>query len=111
MNSIVFEILKCVIVVAIILIARYAMPFFKQYAESDKMSGVTQWVESAVLYAQQVYWGKSGAERKEIVLKFLKETLDKTHVQITDEQLDVLIEAAVKAMKMKENAGAVLEEK
>ena len=39
----------------------------------------------------------------------LKEMLTAKNISITDEQLNILIEAAVKQMKMEENAGIVIE--
>ena len=107
MDELVFEIMRFVVVVAVILIVRYAVPFFKQLAETSKMDGIVQWVEQAVLYAQQVHWDAPGEEKKAIVVKFLKELLEKKNISITDEQLDILIEAAVKAMKMQEGIETV----
>lgn len=107
MDSLLFEVVRFVVVVVFILLARYGIPLLKQVATSDRMSNVTQWVESAVLYAQQVHWAQTGAEKKEIVTQFMKDLLNAKHITMTDEQLDVLIEAAVKAMKMQENAGTV----
>lgn len=103
MDDLVFEIVRFVIVVAIILFARYAIPYIKRALESEKMNMVVQWVESAVLYAQQVFQTSTGAEKKEIVKKFLLELLQSKHISITEEQLDILIESAVKAMKLQES--------
>ena len=50
-----------------------------------------------------------GAEKKAIVTDLLKEMLTAKNISITDEQLNILIEAAVKQMKMEENAGIVIE--
>ena len=41
--------------------------------------------------------------------EFLKEILMAKNIALSDEQLDVLIEAAVKQMKIEENAGVVIE--
>ena len=77
--------------------------------DRDKMAAIEKMVTQAVLYAQQVLTSKSGAEKKAIVTDLLKEMLTAKNISITDEQLNILIEAAVKQMKMEENAGIVIE--
>ncbi len=52
--------------------------------------------------AQQVYSARTGAERKAIVIDMLRNILTTKNISISDDQLEILIEAAVKAMKMKE---------
>lgn len=76
---------------------------------SAGMAAIEKMVTQAVLYAQQVLTSKSGAEKKAIVTDLLKEMLTAKNISITDEQLNILIEAAVKQMKMEENAGIVIE--
>ena len=102
MNEIVFEALKLAVMIIGLLIARYAVPWLKQRAENEKMEQIIVWVEQAVLMAQQVHWAKTGEERKQIVLEILKKIIEEKGIEITDEQLDTLIEAAVKSMKMGE---------
>lgn len=105
MDEILFEVVRFVVVVGAIAFVRYAIPLMRQFLSSEKMETVTQWAEYAVLYAQQVYKGSSGPEKKEIVTKFLREFLVSKKISITDEQLDILIESAVKSMKLAENSG------
>lgn len=109
MNDIIFEALKLLIMVCAAVIARYVIPWLKSRIEQDKMAAIEKMVTQAVLYAQQVLTSKSGAEKKAIVTDLLKEMLTAKNISITDEQLNILIEAAVKQMKMEENAGIVIE--
>lgn len=102
MDDIVFEILKCVVMVAALIVARYFVPWIKSVIETNNLSVVVEWVSSAVLMAQQVYTGAKGSDKKETVVKFLKSVLAEKNITITDEQLDTLIEAAVKEMKLQE---------
>lgn len=96
MNDILYEVLKAVIVLAVILITRYAVPYVKTQLENSKYSWLVTWVGIAVHSAEQTIMGdKSGPEKKEIVTKFLKEMLLSKNINITDEQLSNLIEAAV----------------
>lgn len=103
MNDIIFEALKLVLMIAVALITRYVIPCAKRLAETEKMNTVLTWVEQAVLCVQQVHDKTDGAKKKEIVTDFLRGVLDAKHIDMTDEQLDVLIEAAVKMLKMQED--------
>lgn len=109
MDDILFQALKLLIMVLGVFVARYVIPCVKRMIDTEKMETVTQWVEQAVLYAQQVHQSASGPEKKAIVTKFLWEILTAKNISISEEQLDVLIEAAVKSMKMQENAGISIE--
>ena len=103
MSDILYEILKSVLVLVLILISRYAVPYLKQRLENSKYDWVVRWAEIAVRSAEQTVFGdKKGAERKAIVTKFIKEMLLQKNVSISDEQLDSIIEAAVFAMKNKQ---------
>ena len=97
MNDILFEILKAVIVLAIILVTRYAVPYIKMKLENSKQEWLVKWVDVAVRSAEQTI-SSSGADKKYIVTKFIKEQLIKKNINISNEQLDNLIEAAVFAM-------------
>lgn len=99
MNDILFEILKAVLILAIILLMRYAVPWMKQMAEDTKYAWVAKWVAVAVRSAEQTVFGdKRGEEKKAIVTQFIKEQLIKKNIALSDAQLDNLIEAAVYAM-------------
>ena len=66
------------------------------------MEKVKFWTEAAVHCAQQLMADNEGADKKQAVESFLKRLLDENHIAITDEQLNTLIEAAVKQMKISE---------
>ena len=66
------------------------------------MEKVKFWVEAAVNCAQQLMSDLDGADRKKAVEAFLKRLLDENNISITDEQLDTLIESAVKQLKIAE---------
>lgn len=109
MNDIIFEILKLVVMLAVLVVTRYLIPLVKEKVGNDKLEVIAQWARYAVLKAQQVLWTESGADRKAYVTEFLKEMLIAKNISISDEQLDILIEAAVKQMKIEENAGITIE--
>ena len=74
MSDICFECLKILVMVAVLVLTRYVLP----------------WV-------------------KAIVTQFLKEILQEKNIALSDKQIEILIEAAVKQMKIQENSGIVIE--
>jgi len=96
MNDVLFEVLKAVIVLAVVLIVRYAVPYAKEAVEKSKYSWLITWVDIAVRAAEQTVFGEAtGAEKKAIVTEFIKELLISKNLSVSDEQLDKLIEATV----------------
>lgn len=99
MNEVLFEILKAVVILALTLLVRYAVPLMKMRVEETKHAWVIKWVELAVKSAEQTILGdKSGPEKKAIVMKFIREQLEAKKIAISDAQLDMLIESAVYIM-------------
>lgn len=102
MNEMIFEIMKLIVMIAVFIVTCYLIPWVRGKIGQDKLDEITKWVNVAVLMAQQVYFAKTGAERKAIVVDLLKNILIAKNISISDEQLDMLIEAAVKAMRIEE---------
>ena len=99
MNDILFEVLKAVLVLVVVLLARYTVPYAKSLLENSKYDWITEWIVVAVRSAEQTIVGaKRGEEKKAIVTQFIKEQLIKKNINLTDAQLDNLIEAAVYAL-------------
>ena len=107
MNDILFELLKLIVMIAVLLVMRYAIPWLRARIGAEKIAEIEKWAKKAVLMAQQVYWNKSGEERKEIVTEFLREMLIAKNISISGEQLEILIEAAVKQLKIEEGRNTV----
>lgn len=109
MEEIIFEVIKIIVMVAALVVARYLVPWLKEKIGADKLTQIEKWARYAVEMAQQVHWSKPGEDRKAIVTEFLREILIAKNISISDEQLNVLIEAAVKEMKMQENSGIIID--
>ena len=103
MSEIIFEILRLVVLLAVLVVTYYLIPWVRGKIGQDRLDEITKWANAAVLMAQQVYAAKTGAERKVIVVDLLKDILIAKNISISDKQLDMLIEAEVKAMKMQES--------
>ncbi len=109
MNEFIFEVIKVIVMIAALVITRYLVPWLKEKIGQGKLAQIEKWARYAVEMAQQVHWSQPGEDRKALVIEFLKEILTSKNISISDEQLDVLIESAVKEMKMHENAGIMIE--
>lgn len=106
MDDLLFEILKLVVTIAVIVFARYALPAIKSLTSSTCIATAEKVVSDAVLYAQQVMKDSTGEEKKTVVTEIVEKILTDINVSMSDEQVDVLIEAAVKTMKMTEKEGS-----
>lgn len=100
MRDIVLEVLKLTIMIATMLITRYAIPWLKAKTQNETMSMVIDWAVQAVLAAEQTHQAETGQERKAIVTEFIKKILIQKNISLSDEELDTIIEAAVKQMNM-----------
>lgn len=109
MDEIIFEVIKLVVMVAALVVARYLVPWIKDKIGADKLAQIEKWTKYAVEMAQQVHWTETGEDKKAIITEFLRGILTAKNIALSDEQLDVLIEAAVKEMKIAENAGISIE--
>ena len=102
MSDITFEILKLVVMVTAILIARYLVPWLKVSIDEYDMKQIIRIVESGVQMAQQVHSAEPGEARKQIVVNYVHRMLAQKGLKISDEELDTLIEAFVKQLKVAE---------
>lgn len=99
MNEIVFEVLRAAVMLLIILLVRYAIPYVKLKAENTRYAWLVEWVDLSVRSAEQTIVGnKTGAEKKAIVTEFIKNLLMQKNISISDDQLNTLIESAVYIM-------------
>jgi LL-H family phage holin len=98
MRDIILELLKLTIMVATLVITRYVVPWIKAKTENEVMSTIIDLVAQAVLAAEQCHQAEPGPERKAIVTKFIKTILEQKNLALSDEELDMMIEAAVKQM-------------
>lgn len=102
MDDILFEVLKLIVMVAVFLVTTFLVPWLKNKIGADKIAQIEKWVNAAVLSAQQTKWDQSGEDRKKAVVQFVQKMCAEHNIKITDEQIDILIEAAVKQMKIDE---------
>ena len=98
MRDIIMELLKLTIMIAALVTTRYVVPWIKAKTQNETMQVLIDWAMQAVLAAEQVHQAEAGPERKAIVTKFIKQILQQKNIALSDEEIDVMIEAAVKQM-------------
>ena len=64
MSDICFEGLKILVMVAVLVLTRYVLPWVKSKADSEKLNLVAQWAYKAVLMAQQTMKATGGKREK-----------------------------------------------
>ena len=90
-------IVKVVIPILGAIITYILVPFFKSKTTKQQRENIYFWVRVAVQAAEMIYREKGqGMLKKEYVVKFLTSK----GIGITTEELDVLIEAAVKELNI-----------
>lgn len=86
-----------------ILIAYVAIPYFKQKTTVGQREEIYFWVQIAVNAAEQIFNHQGqGKDKKEYVIEFLKSK----GFEITTDDLDNMIESAVKELNLIQNEWA-----
>ena len=98
MREITLEALKLLIMVTVLVLTRFVVPWLKAKTSNETMQAVLDWTMQAVLAAEQAHQAQTGAERKSIVTEFIKNILIQKNISLSDEELNTLIEAAVMQM-------------
>jgi len=99
MNDILFRILICVAYVAAAALFRYALPYLRQKLKNTKYEFIVMAIEDAVYgYEQMIQGAGLGPKRKELVKDFAAKICRESGIEITDEQIELIIESAVQGM-------------
>lgn len=103
MNQKLFDLLMATIPVLGVIVTSFIIPYLKELIGNEKLEKYEYWVNAAV-HAAEMMWTESGKgeEKKAYVIQFLTEKFNKNKINITEEQMSVLIEAAVKQLKLEE---------
>lgn len=96
-------IVEGVIALIFIIVSIYLVPLIKNKIGDEQFTKLAGWVKFAVLKAEQVLTAETGEQKKKYVLSFIDEVLTENKINVTAEQLDVLIESAVKEMNIAQN--------
>lgn len=100
MDNRLFEIILALIPVLGAIITYFIIPYIKTNMDSAKLAQYKEWATLAVKSAEML-WRETGhgEDKKTYVVNFLTEMFNSRKITITEEQMNVLIESAVKEMK------------
>ena len=100
MNDLTFNILKIVIAVTTVFVSLYVVPLLREKLTESKYNRLLEMVEIAVRAAEQTIKGSGqGAIKKDEVVTFVSNWMVSHGINISDSQLDQLIECAVYNLK------------
>ena len=104
MDEKIFQIILASIPVFGAIITGFIIPFIKEKIGAEKLAKYEYWTSMAVKCAEMMFkeQGKNKT-KKEYVVNFLNEMFNKNKVVITSKQIEILVEAAVKELKLSEN--------
>ena len=104
MDEKIFQIILASIPVFGAIITGFIIPFIKEKIDAEKLAKYEYWTSMAVKCAEMIFKEQGmGEAKKEYVVNFLNEMFNKNKVVITSEQIEILVEAAVKELKLSEN--------
>ena len=103
MDDNLFKIIIAVLSILGTILTGIVIPYIKEKIGNEKLAKYEYWANYAVKAAEMIFAGQGmGEAKKEYVINFLDNMFNKNKVVITPEQIEVLIEAAVKIMKSEE---------
>ena len=104
MDEKIFQIILASITVFGASIIVFIIPFIKEKIGAEKLAKYEYWTSMAVKCAEMMFKEQGmGEAKKEYVVNFLNEMFNKNKVVITSKQIEILVEAAVKELKLSEN--------
>ena len=106
MEDAILKVIEGLVCITVIIVSRYVVPWVKSHASAAKISTAKLIIDAAVLAAQQTMKDELGSVKKSKVKARVVNELAEHGIMITGEQLEDLIEAAVKVMKVEEARAA-----
>ena len=107
MDETLFHIIELVITIIAAITARYLVPWLKAKLSADQIATLRTITEVAVLAAQQLHGNEPGGDRKRFAIAYIRDFCADHGISISGRQLDALIEAAVKTMKIESAKGGM----
>ena len=93
-----FSALSTFLVALIGLVVRQAVVFLNEKGLSEKLANKKYLVDIAVQAVEQIYKNEGGAEKLETAKKEALKAINRNGLQVSESELNLLIEASVKAM-------------
>lgn len=103
MDEKIFDLILLLIPIVGTILTTYIIPLIKEWIGNEKLAKYEEWTSMAVRAAELLFNESGmGEKKKEYVVEFLTDMFNKKKVVITEQQIEILIEAAVKQMKLEE---------
>lgn len=109
-REMILDIVRVLIAVAAFAITRYIIPAFREWIRGTQLEQVIKWAYRAVLAVEQTCGTYTGPQKKKIVTDFIRRMLIRKNITLSDEEINMLIEAAVKEMNQQAPVIGVLSE-
>lgn len=94
----IFTIIYAVVTVGAFLLGKYVFPKVPQDVK-QKLNDLAEWAAKFVVWAREFLDKKSGTEKMAAVVQQLKRIADEAGLDVTEEQLTAIAQAAYEAMK------------
>ena len=103
MDKKLFDLILMLIPVLVTILTSFIIPYIKEKIGNEKLVKYMAWAKLAVECAEMMFKERGmGKAKKEYVISFLNNMFNKNKVVITSEQIEILVESAVKEMKFNE---------
>ena len=103
MNDVLLKIILGLISILGTVITCIVVPYIKEKLGNEKLAKYEYWASMAVSAAEMIFKEQGmGETKKEYVVNFLNDMFNKDKIVITKEELEILVESAVKELKLNE---------
>jgi len=106
MHDLFLQLLYDIIAILVPILVGYAIAWLQKRIGTEKLEAVVRELATkrelarvAVLFVQQAYKDLGGAEKYDKAAEWLSDAADKIGIQLTEEEIKGLIEAALKELK------------
>ena len=99
MDERLFQVILALIPVLGAIVTYFIIPFLKEKVGNERLTQYKEWATLAVRAAEMI-WTETGhgADKKAYVVSYLNDLFNENKVVITEEQINILIEAAVQEL-------------
>lgn len=96
-NKVFVEVALAIISIIGALITGILIPYIRTKIAAGRLEEIQYWVNAAVTAAEQIF---NCAEMGEVKKKYVMDFLSKLGINLTEDELNILIEAAVKELNL-----------
>ena len=94
-----FQIILALIPILGTIVTYFVVPWIKANIDNERLAQYEEWAVLAVKCAEMIFTEKGmGKDKKAYVVDFLNSKFNKNGIKISEEQINVLIEAAVQEL-------------